>query len=136
MKICLNLLIIYTFFPFPLTHKHVVVYRDVYRLFLIDLLVITRLIADEIYPHSGLVFNDILMDLIYLKFELIDFSAISNWQSVDLNPCIKNRTVNSKESEDGYKETTEIKGNYQQKNRRDSQSIVLVMTKTSNIRYL
>ena len=44
--------------------------------------------------------------------------------------------MNSKESEDGYKETTEIKGNYQQKNRRDSQSIVLVMTKTSNIRYL
>ena len=78
MKICLNSLIIYTFFFFLLTHKHVVVYRDVYRLFLIDLLVITRLIADEIYPHSGLVFNDILMDLIYLKFELIDFSAISN----------------------------------------------------------
>ena len=54
------------------------------------------------------------MDVIYLKFEFTDFSVISNWQSVDLNPCIKNRTKKS-----GHKETTEIKSTYQQRNRRD-----------------
>ena len=64
------------------------VHRVDCRLFLIDLFVITRLIADEIYPHSGFVFNYILMDEIYLKFELIDFSVISNWQSVDLKLSI------------------------------------------------
>ena len=67
-----------TFLPFPLTRKHDVVYQVFYRLFLIDLFVITRLIADEIYPHLGFGFNYILMDVIYLKFEFTDFSVISN----------------------------------------------------------
>ena len=38
---------------------------------------------------------------------------------MDLNPCIKNRTMNLKGSEDGYKETREIKSTYQQRDRRD-----------------
>ena len=62
--------------------------------FITDNSLIKRLRADKIYSHSGFVFNYILMDLIYLKFELIDFSFISNSQSVDFNPCIKNRTIN------------------------------------------
>ena len=48
-----------------------------YRLLLIDLFVVTRLIVDEIYPPSGFVFNYILIDIIYLKFEVIDFGVIS-----------------------------------------------------------
>ena len=60
-----------------------------YRLLLIDLFVVTRLIADKIYPPSGFVFNYILIDIIYLKFEVIDFGVISKWERVDVNPCIK-----------------------------------------------
>ena len=62
------------------------------------------------------------MDVIYLKFELNDFSVISNWQGVDFNPCIKSKTTNWQERESGYKETTEIKSTYQQGNRRDRQT--------------
>ena len=52
------------------------------------------------------------MDVIYMKFELIDFSVKLTKRG--LNPCIKNRTKKS-----GHKETTEIKSTYQQRNRRD-----------------
>ena len=62
------------------------------------------------------------MDVTYLQFKLIDFSVISIWQGVDFNPCIKNKTTNWQESEGGYKETTEIKSAYQQRNRRDRQT--------------
>ena len=65
-----------TFLPFPRTHKH----ADIYLprrlpLFLIALFIITRMIADEIYPISGFVFNYIFIDAIYSKFEVIDFSV-------------------------------------------------------------
>ena len=60
-----------------------------YRLLLIYLFVVTRLIADEIYPPSGFVFNYILIDIIYSKFEVINFGVISKRERVDVNPCIK-----------------------------------------------
>ena len=100
---------------------------------------IKTLRSDKIYSHSRFVFNYILMDVIYLKFELIDLSVISNWQSVDFNPCIKNRTINWQESEGAYKETTE-KQKRQAKRHTESLSslkpLLLEMTKTFNIRYL
>ena len=55
-----------TFFPFPLTHNHANV----------DLLAITRLITDEIYPYSGFVFNYIFTYVIYSRFKVINFSVI------------------------------------------------------------
>ena len=42
-----------------------------------------KLIANGIYPSSGFVFNYIFIDVIYSKFEAIDFSVISNRQSLD-----------------------------------------------------
>ena len=53
------------------THSQIcryLVYRNVYSLFLIELFVITKLIADEIYPHLGFVFNYIFINAIYSKF--------------------------------------------------------------------
>ena len=41
----------------PSTNIQTFSYRDVYSLFLIDVFVITRLIADELYPPSGFTFN-------------------------------------------------------------------------------
>ena len=82
----------------------------------------TYFITDIFVINSEFVFNYILMDVIYLKFELIDFSVISNWQGVEFNPCIKNKTTNWQESEGGYKATSEIKSTYQQRNRRDRQT--------------
>ena len=38
--------------------------------------------------------NGIFIDVIYSKFEVIDFSVVSNRQKVDWNPCIKNKTMN------------------------------------------
>ena len=60
-----------------------------YRLLLINLFVVTRLIVDEIYLPSGFVFNYIFIDIIYSKFEVIDFGVISKRERVDVNPCIK-----------------------------------------------
>lgn len=68
-----------------------------------------RLIADEIYPSSWFVFNYKFIDVIYSKFEVIDFGVISNWQSFDINPCIKYRAMNLKGSQDKDKETKENK---------------------------
>ena len=36
---------------------------------------VTRLIADEIYPPSGFVFNYIFIDVVYSNFEVIDLSV-------------------------------------------------------------
>ena len=38
--------------------------------------------------------NYIFIDVIYSKFEVIDFSVNSNRQKVDWNPCIKNKIMN------------------------------------------
>ena len=46
-----------TFHFHPSTNIQTFSYRDVYSLFLIDVFVITRLIADELYPPSGFAFN-------------------------------------------------------------------------------
>ena len=46
-----------TFHFHPSTNIQTFSYRDVYRLFLIEVFVITRLIADELYPPSGFAFN-------------------------------------------------------------------------------
>ena len=46
-----------TFHFHPSANMQTFSYRDVYSLFLIDLIVITRLIADELYPPSGFAFN-------------------------------------------------------------------------------
>ena len=80
-------------------------YRDVYHLFLIDLFVITRLTVDEIYPPSRFSFNYILIDATYSKCQVLEFGVASNRQSVDLNPCIKNKTMNLQ----SYYETKKIK---------------------------
>ena len=78
------------------TYRHLV-YQDVYRLFLIDLLEITRFIADDIYPHSGFVFNYIFIDVIYSEFKVIDFSVILNRQSVDSTLVLKTEQWTSRE---------------------------------------
>ena len=50
--------------------------------------------ADLVGPLTPCRVNYIFIDVIYSKFEVIDFSVISNQQKVDWNPCIKNRTMN------------------------------------------
>ena len=50
--------------------------------------------ADLVGPLTPRSVNYIFIDLIYSKFEVIDFSVISNRQKVDWNSCIKNKTMN------------------------------------------
>ena len=50
--------------------------------------------ADLVGPLTTRRVNYILIDVIYSKFEVIDFSVISNRQKVDWNPCIKNTAIN------------------------------------------
>ena len=50
--------------------------------------------ADLVGPLTPRRVNYIFIDVIYSKFEVIDFSVISNPQKMDWNPCIKNRTMN------------------------------------------
>ena len=51
-------------------------------------------VSDPVGPLTSRRVNYILIDVIYSKFEVIDFSVISNRQKVDWNPCIKNRAMN------------------------------------------
>ena len=50
--------------------------------------------VDLVDPLTPRRVDYIFIDMIYSKFEVIDFSVISNQQKVDWNPCIKNRTMN------------------------------------------
>ena len=45
--------------------------------------------ADLVGPLTTRRVNYILIDVIYSKFEVIDFSVISNRKKVDWSPCIK-----------------------------------------------
>ena len=62
-----------TFFPFPLTHNHANV----------DLLAITRLITNEIYPYSGFVFNYIFTYVIYSRFKVITLVLLSTKRGLE-----------------------------------------------------
>ena len=50
--------------------------------------------AELVGPLTPRRVNDIFIDVIHSKFEVIDLSVISNRQKVDWNPCIKNKTMN------------------------------------------
>ena len=45
--------------------------------------------VDLVGPLTTRRVNYILIDVIYSKFEVIDFSVISNRKKVDWSPCIK-----------------------------------------------
>ena len=45
--------------------------------------------ADLVGPLTTRRVNYILIDVIYSKFEVIDFSVTSNRKKVDWSPCIK-----------------------------------------------
>ena len=70
----------------PSTNIQTFSYRDVYSLFLIDVFVITRLIADELYPPSGFAFNLTRTELFW---ELEDWRGLVVPRNLKLNNSAK-----------------------------------------------
>ena len=69
--------------------------------------------ADLVGPLTTRRVNYILIDVIYSKFEVIDFSVTSNRKKVDWSPCIKTGQWTYNE----LKEIKDYKSPYQQRHR-------------------